>query len=771
MRRLPWTMFCSLAALVLGCLPALGAADEGTLLWQIGKADNNTAELALGPKGYARFSADPLFVVGRSDPKQDWPYVQPGPGDAWAEGRPHDFSIVFTLKQKPAGACRLDVDLVDTHDRTPPKLVILVNQRQVAEHQTPKGGPDDTISGDASKGIEHRFSVDVPADALVPGTNDVTIRTATGSWVLYDWIGFRAPAGTELGPAPTATVVHAIRSAPALVERGGRHMQTIQIAVRHFGNPGKATVEVSGAAPVEIDLKQGSNTVDIPVAAVDKETPVAVEVKVGDKTIAAREVKLLPVRKWVIYLLPHSHVDIGYTELQTEGGAVPVAFLRTGDRGRPAHGRLPAGGPVQVERRGPLGHRQLPEAGVAREAAGVRRRGEEGLDRPGRPVRQRTDGAVPARGAGAPGRLRRPGLAAVRRAHRVGHDQRRAGLHLGTDHRAGRRRREVLLHRPQRRPPHRLHAQAVGRQGRSTGSRPRASSGCSAGFRAPATTAPSPRPSRSSTWCARTEASDYPYDLIQVRYCLGDNAGPGPQLSDMVKTWNAKYAYPKLVIATVPEMMLAFEKRYGKDLPEVRGDFTPYWEDGAGSSSRETGLNRAAAERLTQAEALWAILSPKTFPAADFYAAWRNAILYDEHTWGAYNSISQPDSDFAKGQWAIKQAFALEADRDSRKLLAAAVKPVSQAGAKVTTLLVFNTNNWPRTDLVVLPKTAQVAGDVVLGADGKPVPSQRLSTGQLAFLASGVPPLGAQPLHALCRASRPPRARQRRREPRSPARG
>ncbi len=25
-----------------------------------------------------------------------------------------------------------------------------------------------------------------------------------------------------------------------------------------------------------------------------------------------------PVRKWVVYLLPHSHVDIGYTDIQPE---------------------------------------------------------------------------------------------------------------------------------------------------------------------------------------------------------------------------------------------------------------------------------------------------------------------------------------------------------------------------------------------------------------------------------------------------------------------
>jgi hypothetical protein len=58
--------------------------------------------------------------------------------------------------------------------------------------------------------------------------------------------------------------------------------------------------------------------------------------------------------------------------------------------------------------------------------------------------------------------------------------------------------------------------------------------------------------------------------------------------------------------------------RHGDRLPEVRGDWTPYWEDGAGSSAAETALNRASSERLTQAEALWAMLAPAHYPASRF---------------------------------------------------------------------------------------------------------------------------------------------------------
>ena len=233
--------------------------------------------------------------------------------------------------------------------------------------------------------------------------------------------------------------------------------------------------------------------------------------------------------------------------------------------------------------------------------------------------------------------------------------------------------------------------------------------------------------------------------MLQVRYSIGgDNGPPDPGLSDFVKKWNEKYAYPKLVVSTASEMCLEFEGRYGDRIPRARGDFTPYWEDGAGSSARETSMNRDAAERLVQAEALWAMLNPAKYPAEDFYKAWREVILYDEHTWGAHCSISQPESDFTKAQWKIKQAFALEADAQSHKLLNTALAGHRSKSKKVSAIDVFNTCSWPRTDLVVLAKERNLAGEMVKDRDGKLVLSQRLSTGELAFVAENVPPFSAE---------------------------
>jgi alpha-mannosidase len=240
---------------------------------------------------------------------------------------------------------------------------------------------------------------------------------------------------------------------------------------------------------------------------------------------------------------------------------------------------------------------------------------------------------------------------------------------------------------------------------------------------------------------------DYPYDIVQLPYTIGgDNGPPDPNLSDFVKRWNDRYSVPRLIIATHEQLFTEFERRYGSTLPSFSGDFTPYWEDGAASSSFETALNRQAADRLIQAEAVWAMRSPAAFPTEDFTSAWRNVVLYDEHTWGAHNSISAPDSSFVKGQWDIKRRFATDADSLSKSLFMKAAADETKSRKGETGIDVFNTNSWFRTDVIYLSAEQSVAGDLVVDAAGNPVPSQRLSSGELAVLVKEIPSMSSRRL-------------------------
>ena len=94
------------------------AAAPVRIVFQIGVADGDYREFALAGNFQAylqNFHHDADFTVGQSDPKKDWPWIQPGPTDAWAGSRPHVFKITFDLAEVATGYYRLVLDFVDTH--------------------------------------------------------------------------------------------------------------------------------------------------------------------------------------------------------------------------------------------------------------------------------------------------------------------------------------------------------------------------------------------------------------------------------------------------------------------------------------------------------------------------------------------------------------------------------------------------------------------------------------------------------------------------------
>ena len=748
------TKYLVLSLLFCTCLTTL-AAGQTKLLWQIGKADNNTAEFALGPDRSNQYSVTfprgPLFVAGQSDPKQDFPYIQPGPADTWAGSKSHTFAILFGVKTAPtAGQCELVLDFVDTHSASPPKMQIKINDATFVR-DLPKGAGDDSAFGQVEKGREHRLTIEFPARVLEAGTNTITITSLTGSWILYDYVALKTPVGVETGPLKATTKLLDVHTQPFLVERSGKLYQPVMASVLHLGEPVEATVIVNGSKPVKSGnndgLKSGYKVIEGLAPLVTKPTSVEVDVKVTGRSIGKRTVTIKPVRKWEVYLLHHSHVDIGYTHVQTEverkhwGYFEQVIELARKSADYPAGSRFKWNVEVlwAVDSYLKQASKEKREEFIEAVKKGWIRLdalyGNEltALCRPeelirlvdyAQKLRRRynltinsamiTD--VPGYTWGIVPVLAQSGVkyfsVGPNRGHRIGYT-----LSSWGD-------KPFYWQSPSGK--HSILCWVAG-EGYSLFHAGRLDAG------------------RLFNYLKRLESSKYPYDMLQIRYSIGgDNGPPDPGLSDFVKNWNEKYAYPKLVVSTASEMCREFERRYADRIPKVRGDFTPYWEDGAGSSARETSMNRAAAERLVQADTLWAMLNPAKYPVEDFYNAWREVILYDEHTWGAHCSISRPDSDFTKAQWKIKQAFALDGDAQSRKLLNDALAKRRSPAEKVMAIDVFNTCSWPRTDLVTLPKEWNLAGGMIKDADSQWVHSQRLSTGELAFVAENVPPLGAK---------------------------
>jgi hypothetical protein len=251
------------------------------------------------------------------------------------------------------------------------------------------------------------------------------------------------------------------------------------------------------------------------------------------------------------------------------------------------------------------------------------------------------------------------------------------------------------------------------------------------------------------TLVRQLQEKNYPYEMVYLPYTTGDNGPPDPTLAATVKEWNERYVTPRLVISTHDDMFKEFEKRYAASLPEFRGDFTPYWEDGAASTASELALARRAVDQLTQGEALWSLRAPRDYPRAEYDGAWRDISFWDEHTWGADKSVSDPDLPIVKQEWEFKRKFAVDASKSAQDLLERASRSAANLNPVTvrTTFDIYNLSSWPRTDVVLLPAEKTALGDRVTDERGQPVPSQRLTTGELAVLVESVPPLAAKRLY------------------------
>jgi len=736
---------------------ALAGTCYGNVLWEIGEQDNNTAEFALGPAGHGqyagRFTAGALYVVGHSEASKDFPYIQPGPADAWAGHKPHTVTVMFGVKEAPdSGTCRLLVDFLDTHSAVPPRLEIRINDA-VFTHQTPKGAGDASAHGEVDKGRQHLMEVAFDAGALKRGNNTLSITSLEGSWVLYDYLRLTVPNGVEPTAIENATNVRGMDSHPYLVRRGGRLHQPVLATVVHIGDSVDATIRIEGGPEQTRRLVSGTQVIEGLVPAVDEPRDVSVSLKVDGRTLAEKTILIRPVRKWEVYLLHHTHLDIGYTHVQTEVDEMQRGFLdeamELGEKTKdyPPEARfkwLPEGlwaVDSYLRRASEEDQRRFVEAVkkgyisldalYANELTALCRP-EELLELTGyaRRLAQKhgltIDSAmitdVPGYTWGIVPVLAHSGVKYFSIGPNFGH---RIGYTLSEwgD-------KPFYWESPSGREKVLCWVAGMGYSWFHTGLNY-------------TEIKRKLEPGPIFDYLKRLDDKGFPYDIVQVRYNIGsDNGPPDPQLPDMVKAWNEKYAYPRMIIASPSQMFAEFEQRYGETLPTVRGDFTPYWEDGAASSSRETALTRAAAERLVQAQTLFAMVGGR-YPAQAFHEAWRQVLLYNEHTWGSWNSISEPQGDFTQQQWAIKQAFALEADRRSKALLALAVEPIADKGTPVQAVEVFNTSSWPRTGLVTLPPDMTTAGDRVQMDSQTAVPSQRLASGELVFMAADVPAFGA----------------------------
>lgn len=239
----------------------------------------------------------------------------------------------------------------------------------------------------------------------------------------------------------------------------------------------------------------------------------------------------------------------------------------------------------------------------------------------------------------------------------------------------------------------------------------------------------------------------FPYDISYLRYTVnGDNGPPDSQMAQVIRKWNETYEYPKFIIGTSNELFTEFEQKYSESIPSYKGDFTPYWEEGAASTAAELATNRENGDRLSQLEILWSMLKPETFPFETFKEAWRNVVLFSEHTWGASASYSDYQSENTKQLWNEKKEFALKADSLTKQLANFETTAFSKENSVIQ---VYNTCAWPRTNVVKIKAGNKLEDYVLKDSNGETAELQRISEREWIFIAKGVPALSSKAYHLI----------------------
>jgi len=275
---------------------------------------------------------------------------------------------------------------------------------------------------------------------------------------------------------------------------------------------------------------------------------------------------------------------------------------------------------------------------------------------------------------------------------------------------------------------------------------------------------------RAINYLASLEASGYPHNAVAVRIHgeNHDNAPPGLWISKMVHEWNEKHEFLKLQICTAQEWFKHVEQHWPESMPEKRAGWPDWWADGNGSALYETALIRSAQAKLETVEILESLGSKPD--RALLESARESAMLFCEHTWGAWCSTDDPDCLETKAQWNIKAGFAYTAASAANNLLEDVLRGHARKTASAPGIIVFNPSSTARSDLVEV-----IVPDTALGADPnaqvmdkentcpgiefylvdvktnrkitgqrKPaiITSARRSAQTFRFMASDIPPLG-----------------------------
>jgi alpha-mannosidase len=228
-----------------------------------------------------------------------------------------------------------------------------------------------------------------------------------------------------------------------------------------------------------------------------------------------------------------------------------------------------------------------------------------------------------------------------------------------------------------------------------------------------------------------------------------ENTDLFPQQAELADQWNALYAFPHIEYSGFHDALEKIAGQFGDAIPTIRGDGGPYWEDGIGSDALYAAIERENESRAPSAEKLATVSTLVNrhldINRDELQSMWANMVLMDEHTWASWNSVSDPESDEAVEQLRVKDSRSTTAAAQRDNLLRSSMAGLADSvAAGVDSLIVFNTLNWKRNADVNIDLDKGM--EIVDRASNQVIPYVVLHEGpnyrRVEFHATDVPAVG-----------------------------
>ena len=631
------------------------AACQTRTLWQIGKFDQSSREFTESASNHV------VYEVGKSDWSRDWP-GQEQPGAA--------YEIRFNLDSEPQGVFDLKVSLLTRYLN--PDLQIEVNGHKGLYYvRTQPLYTGDSASWDV-------MTFELPTEYLAKGANSLVLEPVNpesaggekgvlAGAVSYDFVALTNDANaeysrSEIGADVTPTVFYRRKS--------GRLVELVDAYLR-FEEPvpeGLAVLTMSGNsynARITARDRFGEERIEFEVPEWQGRVPATLKVTAG--TQQTMPLSLMAERKWTVYVVPHTHVDVGYTDYQgkvAENQASTLTEAATLIKEHPDF-RFATDGSWNLRQL--LETRSAPEQNeilnlIRTDKIGVPAdyfnllTGYASLETLYRslyytkslsrtydlPFNYVTTTDIPSYTGAYPSVLASAGI----KYWAVGANQDRAPV---LAHEQWNEKSPFWWKGPDGKKVMFWYGWSYMQIWRF--------------FTLEATNAKIYE--SVPQFLAPYDKPEYKPDAVLMYGAQGENTDLHPDLATFAPIWNQAYAYPRLQYATFADFFKYIDEHFGRELPTYKGDMGPYWEDGVGSDAYF-----AAQDRQNQSDVLTSeivstvahIVNPAVRrPEAELDDAWNNILLFAEHTWDAGNSISQPSSEEAVKQLAVKDNFATQA--------------------------------------------------------------------------------------------------------------